>query len=105
MLVEPYYTHLCLILKLGFIAFFYIQLTLQHLMDITLDIINIVICIDSRSVIQSLQTWDCRVRTDLIFKIKYIIHLLRLRNIGITLSVYAGSHHIVEFFGMIMLTA
>ena len=68
-----------------------ILFALQHLMDITLDIINIVICIDSRSVIQSLQTWDCRVRTDLIFEIKYIIHLLRLRNIGITLC-WVPSH-------------
>ena len=53
-----------------------------HIQHMWIDVCRFV---DSRSVLQSLQTWDCGVRTDLIFEIKYLIHLLRLRNLGIVL--------------------
>ena len=68
-----------------------ILFALQLLMDMTTNILNIVICVDSRSVLQSLQSWDCGVRTDLVFEIKYLIHLLRLRNLGIVLC-WVPSH-------------
>ena len=51
---------------------------------INIAISNIVICVDSKSVLQTLQSWDCRARADLVFEIKHLIHILQTRNTLIT---------------------
>jgi ribonuclease HI len=44
---------------------------------------NILICVDSISVLKSIQNWNCKIRTEMIFDIKYLIHEIRTAGIGI----------------------
>jgi ribonuclease HI len=39
-------------------------------------VFNIVICVDSKSVLQAIKSWSCRVGKNLIFEIKFLIHKL-----------------------------
>ena len=45
------------------------------------------ICVDSKSILYALKNWDCKVRGDIPCEVKYLIHCIMYRGIGI------------EFFG------
>ena len=45
--------------------------------------INVLICVDSKSVLYALQNWDCKVRRDIVYEVKYLIHCIMSRGIGI----------------------
>ena len=68
-----------------------ILFALNQILEFGFAISNVVICVDSKSVLQSLQSWDCRARSDLIFEIKHLIHILQLRNILINF-LWVPSH-------------
>jgi ribonuclease HI len=40
---------------------------------------NILICVDSKSVLTALQSWDNKVRKDLLFEIKFLIHEIKTK--------------------------
>ena len=61
-----------------------ILFALYQILELNIAISNVVICVDSKSVLQSLQSWDCRARSDLVFEIKHFIHILQTRNTLIT---------------------
>ena len=53
---------------------------ISQLIELTLSIYHVVICVDSKSVLQSLKTWDCNAGTELLFEIKHLIHILGSNN-------------------------
>ena len=61
-----------------------ILFAIYRILELNIAISNIVICVDSKSVLQTLQSWDCRARSDLVFEIKHLIHILQTRNTLIT---------------------
>ena len=51
--------------------------------NIQLAIFNILICVDSQSVLYALQNWDCKARRDIVYEVKYLIHCIIFRGIGV----------------------
>ena len=51
-----------------------ILMALSWISDLNVAIYSILICVDSKSVLCSLRSWDANVRKDLIFDIKFMIH-------------------------------
>ena len=49
-----------------------------------MDLFNVLICVDSKSVLESLIKWDNKSRKDLIFDIRYLIHCIRTKGTGLT---------------------
>ena len=45
---------------------------------------QVVICVDSKSVLQSLESWNSKTRSDLIYEIKFQVHLLQSKGINVT---------------------
>ena len=41
------------------------------------------ICVDSKSVLYALTNWDCKMRGDIFYEVKYLIHCIMYRGIGI----------------------
>ena len=63
---------------------FAILMALLYLSSSHLDFYSIVFCVDSRSVLQALKHWQGNVvRNDIVFEIKFLIHCLRHKGIGI----------------------
>ena len=50
--------------------------------------INVLICVDSKSVLYALQNWDCKVRRDIVYEVKYLMHSIMSRGIGTEGGVY-----------------
>ena len=63
-------------------------MTLNYICNIPVAIVNIVICVDSKSVLYALQNWDCKVRRDIGYEVKYLIHCIISRGIGVTHTHY-----------------
>ena len=57
-----------------------ILFAITQLIELNLPLFHVVINVDSKSVLQSLKSWDCNAGTELIFEIKHIIHILRSNN-------------------------
>ena len=75
-----------------------IMFAISQLIELTLSIYHVVICVDSKSVLQSLKSWDCNAGTELLFEIKHLIHILRSNNTIISFC-WIPSH--CKFFGTI----
>ena len=41
------------------------------------------ICVDSKSVLYALKNWDCKMRGDILYEVKYLIHCIMYRGIGV----------------------
>ena len=51
--------------------------------ELALSLFSFLICVDSKSVLCALQNWDCKMRRDIVYEVKYLIHCAMLRGIGI----------------------
>ena len=60
-----------------------ILMALNYLSAISLGIYNIVFCVDSKSVLLAMKHWHCKVRNDIIFEIKFLIHCIMSKGIGV----------------------
>ena len=56
-------------------------MALHFINDSPLLFYGIVLCVDSKSVLYSLQSWHCKVRRDLVNEIKYLVHCIISKNI------------------------
>ena len=48
-------------------------------------------CVDSKSVLYALKNWDCKIRGGIFYEVKYLIHCVMYRDIGIELC-WVPSH-------------
>ena len=58
-------------------------MALNFISNIQLAIFNFLICVDSKSVLYALQNWDCKMRRHIFYEVKYLIHCIMSRSIGI----------------------
>ena len=56
-----------------------ILMALNCICNIQLAIFKFLICVDSKS----LKNWDCKMRGDIFYEVKYLIHCIMYRGIGI----------------------
>jgi len=81
-----------------------IFMALDYINNLPFNSCNIVLCVDSQSVLHALQKWSCKTRRDLIYEIKYLIHCVI--NKGIKLDfVWVPSHVGIFWNEMCDLTA
>ena len=81
-----------------------IFMALDYINNLPFNSCNIVLCVDSQSVLHALQKWSCKTRRDLIYEIKYLIHCVI--NKGIRLDfVWVPSHVGIFWNEMCDLTA
>ena len=60
-----------------------ILMALRYICNIHLAIYNFVICVDSKSVLCALKSWNCKMRGDIFYEVKYLIHCIMYKGIGI----------------------
>ena len=60
-----------------------ILMALNYICNIQLAIYNFVICVDSKSVLCALKSWNCKMRGDIFYEVKYLIHCIMYKGIGI----------------------
>ena len=58
-------------------------MALNYICNIQLAIYNFVICVDSKSVLCALQSWKCKMSGDIFYEVKYLIHCIMYKGIGI----------------------
>ena len=58
-------------------------MALNYICNIQLAIYNFVICVDSKSVLCALKNWNCKMRGDIFYEVKYLIHCIMYKGIGI----------------------
>ena len=58
-------------------------MALYYICNIQLAIYNFVICVDSKSVLCALNNWNCKMRGDIFYEVKYLIHCIMYKGIGI----------------------
>ena len=58
-------------------------MVLNYICNIQLAIYNFVICVDSKSVLCALNNWNCKMRGDIFYEVKYLIHCIMYKGIGI----------------------
>ena len=73
-----------------------ILMALHCICNTKYDLYQILICVDSMSVLNVLQSWDCRTRPDIVFEIKFLVHTLKSRGLHIVFT-WVPSH--VNIFG------
>ena len=72
-------------------------MALNYICNIQLAIYNFVICVDSKSVLCALKSWNCKMRGDIFYEVEYLIHCIidGTRVLGLT---FVGYRLIVVFF-------
>ena len=60
-----------------------ILMALNYIRNIQLAIHNFVIFIDSKSVLCALKNWNCKMRADIFYEVKYFIHCIMYKGIGV----------------------
>ena len=58
-----------------------ILMALNYICNIQLAIYNFVICVDSKSVLCALKNWNCKMRGDIFYEVKYLIHCIMYKGI------------------------
>ena len=58
-----------------------ILMALHFINDTPLTFNGVVFCVDSKSVLQSILNWDCKLRCDFLFEIRYLIHCIASKGI------------------------
>ena len=59
-----------------------ILMALNYICNIELAIYNFVICVDLKSVLCALKNWNCKIRGDIFYEVKYLIHCIMYKGIG-----------------------
>ena len=72
-----------------------ILMALNYICNIQLAIYNFVICVDSKSVLCALKSWNCKMRGDIFDEVKYIASCTRVLGLS-----FWGYRLIVVFIGM-----
>ena len=70
-----------------------ILMALNYICNIQLAIYNFVICVVSKSVLCALKNWNCKMRGDIFYEVKYLIHCIMYKG-------FVGYRLIVVFIGM-----
>ena len=60
-----------------------ILMALSYICNIQLATYNFVICVDSKSVLCALKSWNCKMRGDIFYEVKYLIRCIMYKGIGI----------------------
>ena len=60
-----------------------VLMALNYICNIQLAIYNFVISVDSESVLCALKSWNCKMRGDIFYEVKYLIHCIVYKGIGI----------------------
>ena len=60
-----------------------ILMVINYICNIQLAIYNFVICVDSESVLCALKNWNCKMRADIFYAVKYLIYCIMYKGIGI----------------------
>ena len=58
-------------------------MALNYIRNDQLATFNFWIRVDSKSVLHALKNWDCKMRGDILYEVKYLIHCILYRGIGI----------------------
>ena len=58
-------------------------MALNYICNIQLAIFNVLSCVDSKSALYALKNWDCEMRRDILYEVKYLIYCIMSRGIGI----------------------
>ena len=66
-------------------------MALYYICNIQLAICNFVICVDSKSVLCALKNWNCKMRGDIFYEVKYLIYCIMYKGIGIEFC-WVSSH-------------
>ena len=60
-----------------------ILMALNYKCNFQLEISTFLICVDSNLVLYGLKNWDCKMRGDILYEVKYLIQCIIYRGIGI----------------------
>jgi len=60
-----------------------IFMALTFLLDSNISLYNVLFCVDSKSVLYALGNWNCKIRSDLVYEIRTLIHYIMMRGVGI----------------------
>ena len=75
-------------LGIGFSIFtcelYAILLALDFINDCPMEFYNILLCVDSQSVLMALQSWESNARTDLVYDVKFKLHCIISKAISVT---------------------
>ena len=63
--------------------FYAVLMALNYICNIQLAIYNFVIYVDSKSVLCALKNCNCKMRGDIFYEVKYLIHCIMYKGIGI----------------------
>ena len=71
---------------------------LNYICNIQLAIYNFVICVDSKSVLCALKNWNCKMRGDIFYEVKYLIHFIHTytRVLGLSFVGYVSLWSLLE---------
>ena len=58
-------------------------MALNYICNNQLATFNFLIRVDSKSVLYALKNWDSKMRGDILYEVKYLIHCIMYRGIGI----------------------
>ena len=70
---------------------FAIIMALNFICESNLDIFSILMCVDSKSVLHAIQNLESKIRRDLLFEVRFLIHILKNRGIGVNF-IWIPSH-------------
>ena len=69
-----------------------ILMSLNYVYDTNYDIYKLAVCVDSKSVLQTIENWNfCSSRSDLVFEIRFLVHILSIKGIEVSF-VWIPSH-------------
>eukprot|EP00745_Piridium_sociabile_P029215 TRINITY_DN4763_c0_g2_i1.p1 TRINITY_DN4763_c0_g2~~TRINITY_DN4763_c0_g2_i1.p1 ORF type:complete len:255 (-),score=-4.74 TRINITY_DN4763_c0_g2_i1:332-1096(-) len=61
-----------------------ILMALNYILSVPINVCKILLCVDSKSVLQAIRSRNLKTRLEMTIEIKHVIHLLSLRGIGVT---------------------
>ena len=65
-----------------------ILMALNYICNIQLALYNFAICVDSKSVLCASKNWNCKMRGDIFYEVKYLIHCIMYKGLGLSFSGY-----------------
>jgi len=66
-------------------------MALNFILDFGKDLFGVVFCIDSKCILYAITNWKSKIRSDMIFEIRFLIHCLKMKNIIVEL-LWVPSH-------------
>ena len=72
-------------------------MALNYICNLQLALYNFAICVDSKSVLCALKNCNCKMRGDIFYEVKYLIHCIMYKCLGLS---FIGYRLTVVFIGM-----